>query len=146
MRYLDVCNFSAVSAYNVGTLRPELRELCWTAIRCVPRYLDFAVTVGHRNQADQERAFRAGLSEKHWPDGEHNAIPSNAFDFRPASPFSAEDWADHVRFARIAGYFEALAVQLQHPIRLGLDWDGDGRSSDEKLLDLGHVEWAGVGR
>jgi peptidoglycan L-alanyl-D-glutamate endopeptidase CwlK len=143
LRYLDVCRHSAVSAYNLSTCRPELQELGRAAIRCAPKYLDHAIICGHRNEADQNEAFRTGRSQKRWPDGDHNTLPSDALDLRPASPFDERDWGDGVRFARIVGFWEALAVQLQIPIRLGLDWNMDGRSRDEQFKDLGHIEWAG---
>ncbi len=138
--YIDACRFGTISAYNVSTCTFSLQRLLQESIRRVPSWLDFAVICGHRNQADQDAAFKAGRSKKRWPDGEHNRSPSWAADVRPASPVTAADWGDRLRFARLMGYIEAVAVDLAIPVRLGLDWNRDGRSIDETFEDLGHIE------
>lgn len=141
-RYLDVCRFGAVSDYNVSTCSPNLQRLLREAIRRAPKWLDFAVTCGHRNQWDQEKAFREGTSTKRWPDSKHNQEPSRAADIRPASPFSSKDWNDRLRFARIIGFIEAVALDLDIPIRLGMDWNRNGQTIDETFVDLPHIEEA----
>ncbi len=39
---------------------------------------DCAVLCGHRNEADQNEAFRNNSSTKKWPDSDHNELPSKA--------------------------------------------------------------------
>jgi peptidoglycan L-alanyl-D-glutamate endopeptidase CwlK len=141
-RYRDECRLSTISAYNLSTCTPGLQRLIGEAIRRAPRHLDFAVTCGHRDQADQDAAYRKGTSKKRWPESKHNRLPSRAVDVRPASPFSAEDWNDRIRFARLIGFIEGVALDLGIPIRLGLDFDGDGRTIDETFVDLPHIEEA----
>ncbi len=141
-RYLDVCRFGVVSLSNLSSCTPALQRLLNEAIRRAPKWLDFAVTCGHRNEADQNAAFANKTSKKRWPDSKHNTQPSRAVDIRPASPFNAGDWQDRIRFARIIGFIEGVAVDLGIPIRSGLDWDMDGRSLDETFLDLPHLEEA----
>jgi len=141
-RYLDVCRFGVLSAYQLSSCTPALQRLLTEAIRRAPKWLDFAILCGHRNEVDQNKAFADGQSKKRWPDGEHNHLPSRAVDIRPASPFNAADWQDQVRFGRIMGFIEGVAVDLGIPIRLGLDWNRDGRSIDETFKDLGHLEEA----
>lgn len=142
MKYLDVCRLGTISEYNLSGCSPNLQRLIRDAIRRVPKWLDFAVTCGHRNQADQDEAYRKGTSKKRWPDSKHNSLPSRAVDIRPASPFNAEDWNDRLRFARLLGFIESVAIDLGIPIRLGMDWNGDGRSLDETFIDLPHIEEA----
>lgn len=142
MRYLDVCRFGTISEYNLSSCSPPLQHLLREAIRRAPKWLDFAVTCGHRNQVDQDKAFREKKSKKQWPDSKHNSLPSRAVDIRPASPFNSEDWNDKLRFARIIGFIECVAVELGIPIRVGLDFSGDGRSIDETFLDIPHIEEA----
>ena len=142
LRYLDQCHWGPRSLTCIGQLRPELQLLCSEMIRVLPSHLDLSIIVGHRNRADQDKARADGASTKSWPDSKHNRMPSDAFDFVP-SPFSPPDWGDHVRFGRVVGVIECVAAQLQIPIRTGADWDMDGRTIDERLQDLGHVEWAG---
>jgi hypothetical protein len=139
-RYLDVCRFGVVSLSRLDTCTPALQRLMKEAIRRAPKWLDFAIECGHRGEAEQNAAFARGTSKKRWPDGEHNSLPSRALDIRPAAPFSAEDWNDRVRFARIVGFIEGVAADLGIPIRVGLDWDRDGRSIDESFVDVGHIE------
>lgn len=142
MKYLDVCRFGTISEYNLSSCSPSLQRLMREAIRRAPKWLDFAITCGHRNRADQEKAFRDGASKKHWPDSKHNSIPSLAVDVRPASPFNAEDWNDKLRFARLIGFIECVAIDLGIPIRVGLDFSGDGRTIDETFVDIPHIEEA----
>lgn len=142
MRYLDVCRFGTISEYNLSSCTPNLQKLMREAIRRAPKWLDFAITCGHRNQLDQDRAYRDKTSKKQWPNSKHNSLPSRAVDIRPAAPFDARDWQDERRFARLIGFIECVAIDLGIPIRVGMDFSGDGRSIDEKFLDMPHIEEA----
>jgi peptidoglycan L-alanyl-D-glutamate endopeptidase CwlK len=139
-RYRDACRLSTISAFNLSTCSPNLQKLIHEAIRRAPKWLDFAVTCGFRGQAEQDAAYRQGKSKKRFPDSMHNTVPSRAVDVRPASPFNAEDWNDRLRFARLIGFIEGVALDLDIPIRLGLDFSRDGRSLDETFVDLPHIE------
>jgi len=97
---------------------------------------DFSVTCGHRGEAEQELAFRTGKSTKHYPDSKHNRMPSVAVDLAPYPT----DYGDPAAFARLAGYVLAVADELDIEVRWGGDWDQDGRSNDERLVDLPHFE------
>jgi hypothetical protein len=140
LRYLDVCRFGEASMLVYSSLHPELQRLFMEAIRCTPRHLDFGLICGHRGPAAQAEALRTGHSTKPWPESEHNSLPSNACEIRPASPFKSSDWEDKARFGRIVGLIECISFQIQVPVRCGLDWNGDGRSIDERFPDLGHIE------
>lgn len=142
MRYLDVCRFGTISEYHRATLTPNLQRLALEAIRRTPRHLDWAITCGHRNRADQDKAYRDKKSKKRWPNSLHNSLPARAFDIRPAGKFSAEDWNDRLRFARIIGFIECVSFEVDIPIRLGIDFSGDGRSIDESFVDIPHIEEA----
>jgi peptidoglycan L-alanyl-D-glutamate endopeptidase CwlK len=141
VKFLDECRFSAVSEYHVATCSPRLQLVLRRAIRCAPRYLDFAVICGHRNQLDQEEAYKKGASKVRWPNSKHNTFPSSAADIRPA-PFVQADWKDTVRFGRVIGFIEAVSCEVGVPLRVGLDWDMDGKTIDEAFQDLGHLEEA----
>jgi peptidoglycan L-alanyl-D-glutamate endopeptidase CwlK len=142
VKILDHCRFSSVSEYNVGSCTPGLQLVLRKAIRVVPKHLDFAVTCGHRNQLDQEDAFKRGASTKHWPDSKHNTSPSQAADIRPAGLFSPADWNDLVRFGRILGFIEAVAHEESVKLRFGCDWNGNGQTIDENFKDIPHIEEA----
>lgn len=100
------------------------------------RTFDFTVSCGHRGEADQEAAVRDGKSTKHWPDSLHNRLPALAVDLAPYPT----DWADSLAFARLAGYVLAVADDLDIELRWGGDWNGNGRTRDERLVDAPHFE------
>lgn len=141
-RYLDVCRLGTLSEHHLSSCTPPIQQLIREAIRRAPRWLDFAVMCGHRNQLDQSAAVAKGASKKRWPDSKHNCLPSRAVDVRPASPFTTKDWNDRLRFARLIGFIECVAIDLGIPIRVGMDFSGDGRSLDETFIDMPHIEEA----
>lgn len=131
-------SYGAVSAFNLGTCHPDLQRLMRVTASRIPKRFDYSIVCGHRNQADQEEAFRTKRSTKHWPDGEHNTLPSRALDFKPV----AGGWNDEVMFGVVYGYIQCVADDLVIPIRWLGDGNGDGRTLDQKLRDLGHIELA----
>ena len=134
--------FSNTSNEKLSTCDGRLQRILNRAIQVV----DFTVVVGHRNQADQDKAFAEGKSQKKWPDGNHNALPSRAVDIAPVyyEQGAKIDWNDVVAFGRLMGVVQCIAHEMGVKLRFGLDWDGDfrtvGRDSNEKFLDAPHVE------
>ena len=139
-RYLDVCRFGEASEAQLITCSPGIQLVMREAIRRAPRWLDFGIICGFRGEEAQNAAFASGNSKKRWPDGDHNIYPSKAVDIKPAKPWVPRDWNDTARFARIVGFIEGVALDVEVLIRVGLDWNGDGRSIDETFKDLGHIE------
>jgi peptidoglycan L-alanyl-D-glutamate endopeptidase CwlK len=43
----------------------------------------------------------------------------------------------------LVGYIERIAEGMNIPIRWGGDWDQDGRTADEKFIDMPHLELIG---
>lgn len=123
---------------NLDQCHPKLQRL----IREVDRRLmkratmDLTVMCGHRGEKAQNEAYTAKRSTKKWPDSLHNMLPSPAVDVAPY-PI---DWKDTARFARLAGFIEAVAADLDIEIRWGGDWDQDGRTADERFIDMPHLE------
>lgn len=134
--------FSIRSQEILATCDPRLQDILNEAIKT----LDIVVMVGHRNQADQEKAFAEGKSQKHFPFGNHNATPSRAVDIAPYLPEVKIDWRDVPAFGRMMGFIERIAVEKGIKLRFGLDWDGDRRTvgfdPSEHFLDAPHVELA----
>lgn len=124
--------FSKPSVQRLATCDPRLQTLLGEAIK----YIDFTVLCGYRNRDEQEDAFRRGASTKHYPDSRHNTLPSSAVDIAPYPV----DWKDTARFARLVGYIERIAHEQGVPIRWGADWDRDGYTTDERLIDMPHIE------
>ncbi len=126
------------SRARLATCHPKLQRLVEETMRRLDRRrtFDFSVKCGHRGQAAQEQAVRDGASTKHYPDSLHNRLPSVAVDLAPYPT----DYGDPAAFARLAGYVLAVADDLDIEIRWGGDWDQDGRSNDERLMDAPHFE------
>lgn len=106
---------------------------------------ELVVLCGHRNEADQNQAFADGKSKKRWPDGEHNAMPSNAVDLVPAEIVAGVrkiDWNDRERMHLLAGMMIAAGAMIGTPIRFGGDWDMDTEVKDNSFDDLVHYELA----
>lgn len=135
--------FSDASKAKLATCCPELILLCNDVIHV----LDFTIVTGHRNEADQEKAFRDGNTKLHWPHGNHNKVPSDAVDVAPihyVGKAGKIDWNDLAAFGRLAGAFQFAAYKYGIRLRFGLDWDGDfwsvGPDPDESFLDAPHIE------
>lgn len=134
-----------------ATLAPPLVVLVDDVARFVPAKFDFTLVCGYRGKADQEQAFLDKASTKHWPDSMHNvSLPdgkpcSLAVDVAPYdADLKAPAWKDDLRIARLIGIFDARAIVLRIPIRVGIDFDGDGRSrGDERFIDAWHIELDG---
>ena len=103
--------FSVRSKKRLKQCDPRLQKILNHAIKEV----DFTILCGHRNEEDQNEAYRTGKSTKRWPQSKHNKKPSLAVDVAPwFGPQVKIDWDDLLAFARLAGYFEAIA---DHPHR-----------------------------
>lgn len=135
-----MAQFSKSSKEKLSTCHSDLQILC---NRLIERY-DFVVVCGHRNEEDQNRAYRLGKSEKQWPDGKHNTIPSLAVDLAPYEA-TGIDWGK-LQSAYFAGQVMGLAEELfaqgvmKHRIRPGLDWNLNDDVDDTKFWDSGHFE------
>jgi len=126
---------------------------------------DCVVIEGHRGEQAQNRAFASGASKLKFPNGNHNAYPSNAVDVAPydvdlksvnwttkvlESFINAQGQTDHrvnhealanyARFYHFAGLVKGMALLMGITIRWGGDWDGDNYFTDQTFNDLVHFE------
>ena len=131
--------YSRTSETRLSSVRPELQEIFREALRLG---FDHAVIEGHRGEADQHEYFISGLSKVDWPDGKHNAAPSDAVDARPYIPGIGYP-VEHKYFYRFAGQVEGIALKLGYRVRWGGDWDSDGDMGDQNFNDLFHFEFMG---
>lgn len=97
---------------------------------------DNTILIGHRGEEEQNEAYRTGHSKVKWPEGKHNAIPSEAID---AAPYPI-DWNDRERFTLFAGLVLGVAEEMGIKIRWGGDWDRDWQINDNRFDDLVHFE------
>ena len=135
--------FGPTSRARLATCHPDLQVIFNEVIKVV----DCTVICGHRNQEDQAAAFAADLSQVQWPNSKHNSKPSMAAD---VGPYTAQigniEWEDIKAFCVFKGMVDMIARRLldegkiTHRLRWGGDWDGDGRTTDQKFNDLPHYE------
>lgn len=128
--------FSDRSLAQLETIHPSLRAVLEEAIR----FVDFTVLEGHRNQADQDRAFEMGRSKVRWPNGKHNSYPSMAVDLAPYPISWSTSHKNLARFYYLGGVLKGIAGMKGVKLRFGFDWDSDNDFSDQNFDDLGHVE------
>lgn len=125
-----------LSNNRLETCHPKVQRLIRAVAERIRSQLDFSVTCGHRGEVEQNAAYEAGRSTKQWPHSLHNGLPSRAVDLAPYPV----DWKDALAFARLAGYVQATADDLGIRIRWGGDWNDNGRTRDERLVDAPHFE------
>ena len=128
-------SFSDTSKKRLSTCDKKLQTL----FNEVVKHFDCSVLCGHRGEEEQNKAYKAGNSQKQFPHGKHNKLQSNAVDVAPY-PL---DWDDRERFQYFAGFVLGTAKQLNINIRYGGDWDGDNDLKDNDFDDLVHFEIKG---
>ena len=110
------------------------------------QFFEITIVHGWRGKEVQDDAFMSGASTKQWPDSKHNNLGyggtplSLAVDFAPWIPGFGIPWKDTHAFAIIGGILLALSNELGYNMRYGGDWDMDGQTTDQKLMDWGHIE------
>jgi peptidoglycan LD-endopeptidase CwlK len=93
---------------------PRLQRIAFELIK----EMDVSIICGHRNKADQNKAYRQGHSKLKWPESKHNKVPSLAVDVVPA-PL---DWSNIAAFEDMCSRAERIASELDIKIRLGRDF------------------------
>jgi len=124
--------YSRSSLNNLSTCHTDLQEVFFKIIQV----FDNKITKGHRNEVDQNKAYDEGNSQLKWPNGNHNATPSNAVD---AIPYPI-DWNDRERMSYFAGQVIATGREMGIEIRWGGDWNQDTELKDNSFDDLAHFE------
>lgn len=133
---------------NASLQRFDTLHRDWQLILSVLQtWVDHTIIEGHRPREQQRAVFEAGLSKVDWPNSKHNTIPSMAVDVAPwVRELRRVEWEDHYAICRLWGMIDLIAKQLlaasliTHRVRWGGDWDMDGRSKDQKFMDLVHGE------
>ena len=136
-------SFGMKSRHKLDTCHQDLVTIAELAIDLSP--YDITIIHGYRGSDVQNALFDSGASQKQYPHSKHNAtdrdgVPeSRAIDFAPWVNGTIA-WGDTHIFAVIAGIMMAIAAQIDVDIRWGGDWDSDGLTSDQTLMDWGHME------
>ena len=110
--------------------------------------VDIKIIWGFRNEAEQNGMFDMKVSQKRWPDSDHNHMENGkpcslAFDFAPWVNGDI-NWNDTHMFAVVAGVFFAAANEIGCELGWGGDWDLDGTTMDQRFMDWGHMWLRGV--
>ena len=136
--------FGTGSRAKLLTCNIWLEKLAERALSLSP--VDFTIVHGYRGQALQDSLQTGGSSTKTFPNSKHNVWDagnnepsSEALDFGPWLGGTIP-WDDTHLFCVIAGCFFAAAAELAIKIRWGGDWDMDGSTMDQTLMDFGHIE------
>ncbi len=124
--------FGKKSRDQLKTCHPKLQRVFNEVIKSV----DCTVLKGYRNEEEQNEAYDKGNSKVRYPDGRHNANPSNAVDVLPY-PI---DWKDLERMTLFAGYVIGTAEQMGFKLIWGNDWDRDFQTKDTNFKDYPHFE------
>ena len=124
--------FGKKSRDQLKTCHPKLQRVFNEVIKSV----DCTVLKGYRNEEEQNEAYDKGNSKVRYPDGRHNANPSNAVDVTPYPV----DWDDRERQTLFAGFVLGIAKSMGINLRWGGDWDQDFEVQDNKFDDFPHFE------
>ena len=134
--------FGATSLGRLATCHPLLQTLFGRVIRRADLPHDLSVLCGHRGEAEQEAAYRAGRSRVRWPNSKHNRTPSHAVDVAPFLGGAVSwDWRYYHAIAPVIKTEWAL-MQAEGlvPAGVALEWGGDWTS----LKDGPHWQLTGA--
>lgn len=139
--------YGSGSLQKLSTCHPVWRRIANRALK-LSQY-DIIIVCGHRGKEIQDAYYEAGKSMKKWPNSRHNRSDdpyqnyqdaiSDAIDFAPYVN-GRINWEDAHIFSNVAGCFMTVANDMAVRLRWGGDWDGDGESTDQRLMDWGHLE------
>ena len=138
----DHHRFGAQSERRLQLLHPDVVIVLRRALILSP--YDFTIIHTWRGEELQNALFESGASKARWPHSDHNTVDeagnplSDAVDFGPWIS-GAVPWDETHIFAAVAGVIMAVAAEHQMPFEWGGDWDGDGSTKDQTLLDWGHI-------
>lgn len=112
------------SKIRLAECHPDLQRVIALAAGRFP----LTVICGHRNQADQDAAYKSGNSKVKWPQSRHNSKPSTAVDLAPW-PIN---WNDITRFREMA----LVVLRAASELGIKLEWGGNW----EKFPDAPHFQ------
>ena len=124
--------FGRTSKNRLASSHEDLQDLFNEVIK----YVDCSVLEGHRSGERQDKLYEEGKTKVKYPNGRHNANPSNAVDVVPY-PI---DWDDRERFHLFAGFVLGIAQSMEINIRWGGDWNKNFEVDDNKFDDFPHFE------
>ena len=124
--------FGKRSKERLKTCNPDLQMVFNEVIK----HVDCSILEGHREKERQNQLYDEGKTKVLYPNGRHNAYPSNAVDVVPYPV----DWDDRERMTLFAGFVLGTAKQMGITLRWGGDWDRDFQVKDNRFDDFPHFE------
>ena len=124
--------FGKRSKEKLATCDKRLQDVFNEVIKTV----DCSVIEGHRTCTRQNKLYEEGKTKVRYPNGRHNASPSNAADVVPY-PI---DWNDRERFHLFAGFVLGVARRMGYTLRWGGDWNMNFEVDDNQFDDFPHFE------
>jgi hypothetical protein len=142
-------SYGNASNRRLATCDPRIARVMRKGLQLSP--FDITIVWGYRTDDQQLQAFLSGASQrrtgsKHqYRDPDGNPY-SQAVDFAPWCRLPGGSmgipWKDTHAFAVIGGILLAAAAIERVPCVYGGDWDMDGTTTDQMLMDWGHIELA----
>ena len=127
-----MAKFGRRSRENLASCHKDLQKVFNEVIKTV----DCSVIERHRSKERQNKLYGEGKTKVRYPDGRHNASPSNAVDVVPYPV----DWSDRERFHLFAGFVLGVASRMGITLRWGGDWNMNFEVDDNKFDDFPHFE------
>ena len=127
-----MAKFGKTSKQRLSTCHEDLQ----TVFNEVIKHVDCSILEGHRSGERQYKLFAEGKTKVKYPNGRHNANPSNAVDVAPY-PI---DWDDRERFHLFAGFVIGIAKSMGITLRWGGDWNMNFEVDDNQFDDFPHFE------
>ena len=142
-----IYQYGSRSSAKLSTCHNVLQLIMIEALEDSP--YDISIIHGWRGEEVQNALEESGASHKRFPDSTHNQSKdpqcpepfktSDAVDFAPYIN-GRIPWNDTHIFAVIAGVIIAAGKRRGITMRWGGDWDSDGSTKDQTLMDWGHIE------
>jgi len=123
--------YSKASLKVLETLHVDLKTLLLEVIN----HVDIKLTCGYRGKIAQNKAYDTGYSKLKYPNSKHNKKPAEAVDIEL---YPKSDAVQDICY--IIGIIKGIALIMEIDIRCGADWNNNDRLSDERFVDLLHLE------
>lgn len=105
--------------------------------------MDIIILCAHRDEEEQNKAYKEGKSKQVFGGSKHNRLPSQAIDASPwpiPDNWGADNFKELAKFYMLAGIIKGIASEECIPIRWGGDWNSDNDFKDNNFDDLVHYE------